>query len=643
MRSRKDSGFSLLEIIIVLAIIGGVMVSYAYYARKKAENIAQQNTANALVAEMKGVINFVRDDKIALVKGSPLADKADENSEIVNPLYDDSGSADAGYGWRIENEIDTVDTGSIDNYFLWGNNNNKANQQRYYFLSSNCKVDLKSEYPFDKEYLPCFMSTRATNSAAVIERIGLAGGTSDSNKRNVNRIDVIVKFKRNEKNDNYQFADYEPHFSQALSAAGISASHAMVLHRNTSGENWKLVVQKKDNKTPVEFGTIANNMDALTQYTQGDFGVRFTFDMNDNSNGGSGGGGSDKCWITKDADDKETKLCYNSTEGQGEHGEDIVLSLDLTDTKNENGNQMAGTLKANVVMENTSRRVYMFKRRSGGSLELDGDGKPERYTYTDSEGNPYEGDFVMNDEVAKNDAVPGDSYSGSNYEVYTTRTYDAFELLTPVTSEYHAFMEVGKDVTGETDYYPTYDDSDASKKTTDYGPIRIPVQSCPQIKQNIALRDYNGELIKDENGNTQTVEVIRKLYPHLSAAMSSVNAYNMNGLTTGLMDPSQTRNRLDSSKVISQLAGVTTQIEFTKNNEQYRPGSSGINTGETVVYEDSKYLWIISASVGLYDGDTGKGATLVNPPDIAYTVSRWCSSVPQKGTPADLLETYQYK
>ncbi|WP_414165043.1 type II secretion system protein [Superficieibacter sp. BNK-5] len=629
MRSRKDSGFSLLEIIIVLAIIGGILVSYTYYARKKAVSTAQQNVANALAAEMKGVINFVRDDKVALVKGSQPKDE-----DITNPLYDDSGSVDPAYAWRVTNDINVIDTGNVSDYFLWGDGNNKNKQQRYYFLSSKCSVNLKSEYAFDKEYLPCFMANTATNSSAVIERIGFAGGTTSAHDRDVNRIDVIVEFKKEEKNSNYQFADFAPHFSEAFASSNISATHAIVVHRNSATENWKLVVKKKDNKTPVELGAVASNMDALTQYTSGEFGIRFTFDLNDNTNG-SGGGGGAACWSSGDV-----KLCYNKDEGQGEHGEDAILSLDMTDKNNTNNNDMAGTLKANVVMENTSRRVYVFKRTGYNSaFELDQDGNPQRYTYTDKDGNTYEGDFVMNDENAKDD-IPDGGYT--NYEVYTTRTYDAFELLTPVTSEYHAFRNTGKDVTGRDNYAPSYDDSQLpDQDNNDYGAIRIPVQSCPQLKQSIALRDDRGQAILDGQGNPKKVDVIRKLYPRLSASVSSVAAYNLDGTLSD--DPSQTRNKLDRSKIVNQFSGVATQVEFTLNNDTYRPGSSGINTGEHVVIEDTKYLWIVTASVGFYDANTGNGVTLVNPPSVGYTISRWCSSIPQPGTPADLLDTYEYK
>lgn len=625
MRSRKDSGFSLLEIIIVLAIMGGILASYTQYVRKKAEKTAQHNIANALVAEMKGVINFVNETDVAILNKDP----------IVNPLYDTS--ADAGYAKRITNELNTVDTGNTDNYFLWGNGNSKSKQQRYYFLSDNCKVTLKSQYKFEKEYLPCFMSGQTTNSLATIDRVGLAGGTTADRENDVNRVDVIVKFKKAEKNSDFYFADYYPSFSDALTAAGISASHAIVLHRNSDTSNWNVVVNKKDNKTPVEFSAVAKNMDALEQYTRGDFAVRYTFDFNDNQNGsGGGGGGASVCWTSKDTN---VKLCYDKMDGQGEHGEDAIVALNMTDKTNLNGNETTGTLKANVVLENTSRRVYMFQRQGySASLIFDANNNPQRYTYTDDEGNSFEGDFMMGDE----NGFYGPSDLDANYSTYVPATYDAFELVTPVINEYHSFRGPGHDVTGTNDYVPDYDDS-ASSSDKDWGPIRIPVQSCPQVKQSIALRDGDGNFLMDGDGNPQKTVVVRKLYPRLSASISSVQAYNSSLDGGHLDDISKNRSEINSSRIISHLAGVTTQIEFAENNETFRNGSKGVNSGGNILFKDTKYLWIVSTSMGLYDGNTGEGATLVNSPNISFTISKWCSKVPQQGTPADVLDTFEYK
>lgn len=69
----------------------------------------------------------------------------------------------------------------------------------------------------------------------------------------------------------------------------------------------------------------------------------------------------------------------------------------------------------------------------------------------------------------------------------------------------------------------------------------------------------------------------------------------------------------------------------------------GLNNGRHVIYSGYKYIWIISATLGMYDGNSGQGVNVIDPESISYNVSRWCSTIPQPGTPADLLESYQYQ
>lgn len=149
----------------------------------------------------------------------------------------------------------------------------------------------------------------------------------------------------------------------------------------------------------------------------------------------------------------------------------------------------------------------------------------------------------------------------------------------------------------------------------------------------------------DADNKPRQIKVLRKLFPRLSVAISSVSAYR--AFSTGghvYADPGLTRSSLTKS-TIGQLAGITAQVEFTEQNFERSPRAigPGRNNGDHIIYNNSKYIWIISSMLGMFDGDTGEGVNVVDPYSVSYTVSRWCSTVPQPGTPADLLDSFQYQ
>ncbi|GAL57631.1 putative type IV pilus biogenesis protein [Pseudescherichia vulneris NBRC 102420] len=637
MVRRKESGFSLLEIIIVMAIAGGILTMYTRYVRKQADRASQHTIAATLVQEMKGVINFVRDPDMVITD-----EESNKTEEISNPLYN-TETPDADYQVRLSNDVNDVDTGSKNEYYLWGDGSDASQQQRYRFISSSCKTTLKSNYAFEKEYLPCWMSSAAKNSVAHIERVGFRGSDLESQQSNINQIDVVVEFNTGGSSHLLDFDRFQPALAQAFSDAGNTPSHAWVVHRESPGANWQLVTKNSDGKTPVEFGSVASNMNTLNGYTTGEFGVRFTFDLNDNDSGTAASGGSgDMCW---NSDDSQVEMCYEPRTGTGTHGENTVLALNMKDVKNTNGDQKLGTLQANVVMENTARKVYLFQRSYGGNLVLDSAGNPTFYQYKDGNSQSFIGDYYMNDlEAAK--MGNGMDY---NLYLYVPYTYDAFELVTPAIVDYisHGGMNGGP-IERDDSYRPSYDDSrsgvyNSDNSGNDSGNVRYPVQTCPQVEQEITLRDGSGKALVDAENKPRTVKVLRKLYPRLSVAISSVSAYRASNGTGLYSDPKSNRNRLSPNISVGQLAGISVQTEFAKQDLTEKGGSPGRNEGDHAIYPNYKYIWIISSTLGMFDGDSGEGVNVVDPGSVSYTVSRWCSTIPQPGTPADLLDSYQYQ
>lgn len=630
MYKRKDGGFSLLEIIIVLAIIGGILVIYTQYARKQALRATQQTLSSALVQEMKGVINFVGEDDIAVSEPSGLTD------DIDNPLYS-TDTKDQQYRVRLSNKINDIDTGNDNQYYLWGEGNNAARQQRYLFISQDCKTTLKSDYTFVKEYLSCLMSRSAQNPAMTIERIGFRGDPSSPIDPDIFQIDVIAAFVPDTTNDKLSFASYYPMLSKALSDSSIVPTHAWVVHRASSAAHWQIVTKKNDGKTPIEFGSIGSDIESFSTYSSGQFGVRLTFDMNDSSNNSADGGGADKCW---NSDDKKVELCFTQNNGEGSHGEDSVVALNMTDTTNARGDQMAGTLKSNLVMENTARPVYIFKREYGGDLVLASDGTPERIVYTDDDGNTFMGDFYLGTR-SQRVTWNGHSTTGSNdtlIDYYRTAAFDTYELVTPSTSEYSGYEYDQQDITDNNSYIASYDDGSKSS-----GSRRFSVQACPKIEQSITLRDAEGNPLTDSDGNKITKKITRELYPQLSASISSVSAYSHthDGI---YLRQDKTRENLDSDEIVGMLGGITVQVELAVQDKKSQSSlHDDMNAAGKMIFPNSKYVWVVTSTMGMYDSESGSGKNIVNPLSISYTITKWCSTVPQMGTPADLLSTTKYE
>ena len=96
---KRNSGFSLLEVIIVLALIGMMLVMLASYKKKQAEELRNEVNANALVQEMYGFLKFANEDEVAL---------DNTTTPEINPLYIKGQGAIAAYADVFDKRVKNI-------------------------------------------------------------------------------------------------------------------------------------------------------------------------------------------------------------------------------------------------------------------------------------------------------------------------------------------------------------------------------------------------------------------------------------------------------------------------------------------------------------------------------------------------------
>ncbi|HDX6775647.1 TPA: prepilin-type N-terminal cleavage/methylation domain-containing protein, partial [Escherichia coli] len=76
-------GFTLLEMIVTLAIMGVAMISVIKYKEKEADEARRQIISNTLISEIAGIVDFVAEEQITVIEQGI-------EKEITNPLYEQS-------------------------------------------------------------------------------------------------------------------------------------------------------------------------------------------------------------------------------------------------------------------------------------------------------------------------------------------------------------------------------------------------------------------------------------------------------------------------------------------------------------------------------------------------------------------------
>ncbi len=393
---KGNSGFSLLEVIIVLALIGMMLVMLANYKKKQIDEAGRQITANAIVQEMYGFLKFVNEDEVAMDNSA---------KPLTNPLYTkDKSNIDSYkdvYYKRVSN-TGLLDSLSTTDYLSWKGTDSK----RKYFTRKGC--DGSSADPtqgqvdrtFEQDYIRCELPLIAVNGNMKFDRVDLVGSATESLA--IERVDFIVRFVPDAKSEYLFFENYKPAFDQALTNYKISYKQAALLRRTkgATDKDWKIILTNKSGTdAAIDFGTVASHTSDLTNSQNYDYAIRFSFETGIGKYAKSDGStGVDKmCWnmntrmtgpcIEANNADRlqiysgtgsttnKPGLCWDSNEGKslpclsvsegdstGVNGDDQTMHL----TTEKDNKTVTGTLMANIIVENTGN--------------VDSDGSPELLT-----------------------------------------------------------------------------------------------------------------------------------------------------------------------------------------------------------------------------------------------------------------------
>ncbi|MFI3308128.1 prepilin-type N-terminal cleavage/methylation domain-containing protein [Ewingella allii] len=339
-------GFTLLEMLVVLAIIGLGMAFTMDLKQKKVEEIKQRQTAKLITGEIRGLIDFIQQGKISVIENGK------GNHLKTNPLYDLTltGARKDIYSKRVTN-YKFADPLQTAKFFEW----HSSVSQRSYFTSNSCGPEsLNTPYHFEKEYLPCAYPSQLKNDVLNIVRVDVVG---DPSRLDIDRVDFIISYTplTQKAEDKLKFDSYLQAFNQAFESMGLSYSHAHILVRplgSSTNSAWTLLMTGSGSKRePVNFGDMSRYITSAESHLQQQFGIRFSVST---KNEHTGKNGADKlCW---DGTKSKSTLCLSSADGQGyNHSDNQLLVLQA---ENPDGTKTVGTLLSNVILESPGRYTH---------------------------------------------------------------------------------------------------------------------------------------------------------------------------------------------------------------------------------------------------------------------------------------------
>lgn len=599
-RLSESRGFSLLEIIFVLAFLGILLLAVGKYVRKLIDERHRQATADAVAQEVYGVLQFVNTDIIEVVNNV-------YRERVTNPLYQTPDTAvypDAKTGsqaalkglannpiWlshpnATKTSLDATQ-GSVSPYIarnystslnspisnsmmisiggntyyshslkwsqaIWG-----QDSVRGYFTDSVCQggnAGVSNIVYFNQQFLSCSENPVLRNSEIAVSRIDLINdkGSLSSGKRftGINRVDVYISFTPVDNNP----ARIEQFITPLMTAFRLkkimpnTSGIYLVRKLNFANNNAFTLLDKTSGqpavaKTSSDHLALFSDLPYMTDKLEPGrtYAIRFSFD-------GKGD------YLRADGLNSADKICWNTTTGAGPcliSSAQDALVLKRRDKPNEFANLQAGDV-VSVISDKDDKGVVRKYYNTAPRIQYKafsnvGVGTPVGPYYRDSGGNLCNVD---------------NNCTGNSV---TTE-----QIADPVN-----------------------------------GAISMTIQDCPVVD------DWN-------DGRVDTAPDKSKLYPRLSVTVSSV----ISGLTKNTTD--------------GHLLGAQRDI-FGKQSDNLielsRPYSNtSVNRLGGVVFQVLRVdkTWRIGALVATEDIlNSGKAWQYYNPPWLSVMVTTWCSSEPQ--------------
>ncbi|WP_311752538.1 type II secretion system protein [Proteus columbae] len=599
----KSQGFSLLEVIFVLAFLGILLAAAATYARKLIDERTRQTAADAVAQEVYGMLRFVNTDSIKVsinnktkniinplyqqsgdaisddpndknIKGiqlNPLwlahpGSSVDATSPTVSPYIARSYSRDITY--PISNSIDIIDNGVTyqSHSMKWSNVLWPNASSRHYFTDSGCQGASGNVY-FNQQFISCNESKVLHNSEIAISRIDFVSDKgTESRPANpshvvsvgINRVDVYVSFDPIDK----KIARIDQFVSPLITAFRTKKimpnMDGIYLVRQSDGNNdnnWTLL-----NKTTgqpagpapspgqirTDLATYADLPDLVDKLSKDKiYALRFTFD-------GKGD------YLRTDGLNSTTKLCWNTATGIA--GPCLTSpSADALVLKRRDNPQEFANLQVNSVVSTLSHK--------------NADGKTVVDEY-------YTAPRIQYKSFNNTGTQVGPYYKGgvNNKEMCNAMTKQCGEGPTSVT------------VADEAN-----------------GAISIPLQTCPAVVSS----------------NGQTIPMNQRV----SVAISSV----VSGIVKDENIPNPSEDNLPTQTIPDIFNRQDNNLKSLSNSQVTLNRLGG--TVFQITKNTQTRTWRIASMVASEDSTNilkGKSLIYFNPSWLSVMVTTWCSSVDQQ-------------